>query len=848
MNNVKAQKSHSTYPFAQFSKDELFQKLNTSENGLDTKEAAIRLQKNGKNAIEKGKKKSAIRLLLAQFENWLMVSLLIAAGVSFFLGDRIDALVIIGLVFFSVILGFAQEYRAEKALEKLAEYISNKSKVRRNNEWIEEDSERLVIGDVVELRIGDVVPADIRLFEIDGFTTDESALTGESVPILKSINPSNGSEPQDLKNIAFMGTTVSEGIGKGVVVAAGSQTFFGQTAAILGEEEPETEFQKQTRTFSAFLFKVIFVMSIFVFLVNSALHKGVLNSFLFAVALAVGITPELLPAIITITLSQGALKIAKKKVIVKKLISTEGLGNIDTLCTDKTGTLTKGEFTLSGYQNFNKESDKNVLVKALMCISGGIKSDQFIATNPIDKALWHSSDAKQVKSDVAAYKILDENEFDFTRRRVSVLVQHHNEQLLIVKGSIESIAPICTGGHSHQNHILEQAHELENQGFRVIGIGEKKLHKEKSTSDDEKDIDFLGYLLFSDPIKDSAAKALQKLKDLGVNIKILSGDSAIVTAHVAAHVGFDLEKDKIVTGDELSKLTVAQFEKVVKETTLFARVTPDQKYRIVLSLNKENHIVGFLGDGINDAPAIKAADVGIAVDSGAMVAKEAADIILLRKDLQVLAEGIETGRKTFGNIMKYILNTISANYGNMITVSLSSLFLKFIPLLPSQILLNNFISDIPLFAVATDNVDGDFVRRPKRWNMGTIGSFMLYFGLLSSLFDLLLILPMVYLWHTSPPLFRTAWFIESSLSEMVVTFAIRTKLPFYKSMPSALLIALTVVSCGAVILLPMTIFGQTFFEFSSIPLYIWIWIACVVTTYFCAIEIAKHFFFRRFEL
>lgn len=333
-----------------------------------------------------------------------------------------------------------------------------------------------------------------------------------------------------------------------------------------------------------------------------------------------------------------------------------------------------------------------------------------------------------------------------------------------------------------------------------------------------------------------------------MNIKILSGDSAIVTAHVAKNVGFDIDKEKIVTGDELTKLTVSQFEQIVKETTLFARVTPEQKYRIVLSLNKENHIVGYLGDGINDAPALKTADVGIAVDSGAMVAKEAADIILLRKDLEVLAEGIETGRKTYGNIMKYILNTISANYGNMITVSLSSLFLKFIPLLPSQILLNNFISDIPLFAVATDNVDGDFVRKPKRWNMGTIGSFMLYFGLISSLFDLLLILPMVYLWHTPAPLFRTAWFIESSLSEMVVTFAIRTKLPFYKSMPSTLLIALTIVSSGAVILLPMTLFGKTFFEFSSIPPFIWIWIACVVVTYFCAIEIAKHIFFSKFEL
>lgn len=834
--------------FAESTPEELFAELQTSDEGLSHQEVLARLKEYGKNILEKGEKKTALKTLIAQAKDWLILTLVIASIISFALGDHLNALVILALVILSIILGFSQEYRAEKALESLASYISKKSRVKRDGEWAEVNSEELVVGDVVEMRIGDVVPADLRLIELDGLMANEAVLTGESLPIAKTTDEIKGYQPQQLKNMVFMGTAIAEGHGKGIVVATGSSTFMGKTASLLAIQPDESEFQKQTKQFSKFLFKIIFLMTLFVFLVNAGLNKGVLDSFLFALAIAVGVTPELLPAIITITLSQGALKIAKKKVIVKRLRSVEDLGNINTLCTDKTGTLTKGEFSLTDYQTVSGEKDESLILKAVLCVSGELIGDQTLTTNPIDRALWDSKEADTAKKKLKAYQLLDENEFDYSRRRMSVLVRDAECTSLIVKGSVESMVEVSRLTQAQKKQILDKTYDWEQHGHRVIGIGEKLLEKDDSSSHDEKEIEFLGFLLFSDPIKSSAQKLLERLRGLGVDIKVLSGDSAAVTEYVTNQVGFDIRAEDIKTGADLEGLSKKEFAKVVAETTVFARITPEQKYNIVKALNDADHVVGFLGDGVNDAPALKAADVGIAVDSGAMVAKEAADIILLRKDLMVLADGIEAGRHTFGNIMKYILNTISANYGNMFTVSLSSLFLKFIPLLPSQILLNNFISDIPLFAVATDNVDKDFVREPKKWNLRTIGHFMLYFGLISSVFDLAMILPMAFYWKVSPDVFRTAWFIESSLSEIIVTFSIRTRLPFYKSVPGRLLIIFSVLASFAILGLPLVGFGQSLFEFANLPSHIWLWTGSVVLGYFAVVEVTKHWFFKRFSI
>lgn len=825
--------------------------LNTSQKGLTTLEANKRLKKYGYNQIIKKEiLPPALNIFLAQFKNWLMLVLVFTAIVLFLLGEHFNSLIILSILIASVLFGFFQEYKAERISQELKKFISYRVMTKRDGKWKEINSKNLTIGDIVKLQIGDLVPADIRLIKIDELTANESSLTGESFPVNKTTKQikEDSNQPQKITNMVFMGTSIVEGYGIGVVVATGNNTFFGKTALYLEKTTRETEFQKEIRKFSSLIFRIFLTMTIFVFLINSLYGKGVINSFLFAVALGVGIAPELLPAIITVTLSQGALKMAHRKVIVKHLISVEDLGNVDTLCTDKTGTLTKGTLSLSKYLNAEGKEDKEVLIKALICTKNFVYGKNFSSISPIDQALWNDKKAEILKNELADYKPIDENEFDFKRRRMSVLVNYKKKNLLVVKGSPESILSITNLPPKQQEFFLQKAKTYEREGFRVIAVGETQLFKKISSKADEKNLALVGFLLFHDPIKPEAKKSLRLFQDLGVKIKILSGDSVEITKSIAKQVGINVNKEKILSGEELEFLPETTFEKYAWKYNLFARLTPEQKYKIVASLNKKGHVVGFLGDGINDAPALKAADVGIAVDTGAPVAKEAADIILLEKNLEILAAGIKWGRKTFGNIMKYIMNTISANFGNMFTVAISSLFLRFIPLLPKQILLTNLLSDIPLFAIATDRVDPQFTHRPKRWNTKMISNFMLYFGFISSFFDLILILPMAFLWKSSPEIFRTAWFIESSLSEMAITFVIRTKLPFYKSIPSKLLILTSLFSGGMVILLPILNVGQKLFDFVNLPLYLWAWLILVLVGYFILTEIIKHSFFKKFDL
>ncbi len=831
--------------------EQLLSILDTSNSGLSQTQADARLNRDGKNQItQRQTLPPALKIFLSQINNWLVITLIIVSVVSFLLGDRIDSLIVIFLILSSVALGFFQEYKAESALKKLKQYLTNKTAVKRDGNWQEIDSYQLVVGDIVRLEIGDIVPADIRLITAENLATNESVLTGESK--LANKQPSQlantNLQPHQLTNTVFMGTSIAAGYGEGVVVQTGSQTVFGKTVSFMEKTAPDTEFQKQIRNFSRFLFQIILIMTIFVFAVNSWLGKGVFDSLFFAVALAIGITPELLPAIITITLSQSALKLAQKKVVVKRLIAVEDLGNIDTLCIDKTGTLTQANFSLANFVDINGNQSQTVLVKGLICTDNFIYGKAFSDTSPIDQALWQSPIAKSLTQTIKSYHFLDENEFDFSRRRTSVLVQINSQNILIVKGSPSSVLAVSRLSPEELRTVTKMVKNYESNGFQVIAVAEKVLASDRSTAEDEKDLSFLGFLLFTDPVKPDAKKSLQQLQKLQVKIKIISGDSPIITCSVAKQVGLEVSEKDIVSGEVLARLSPAQLKQYAYQYNIFARVTPEQKYQIITALNQEGHIVGFLGDGINDAPALKAADVGIAVNSGATIAKETADIILLRKDLGIMAEGIETGRKTFANIIKYILNTISANFGNMVTVAISSLFLPFIPLLPKQILLNNLISDIPLLTIATDNVDHQLTKKPKRWNIKTIGRFMLYFGLVSTIFDLLLILPMVLIWQLPAAGFRTAWFIESSLSEMLVTFTIRTRLPFYRSFPGRLLLISTVLSGTVVILISLFPVGKQLFEFSRLPSYLWGWIGVVLCSYFVVSEVVKHLFFRRYEI
>jgi len=826
--------------------NQVFKKLGTSPKGLSTPQAQERLQNFGHNEIAKKEERPGWQIFFSQFKNSLVLVLIFAALISYFLGQHLEAGVIWVIVFLNSFLGFIQEFKAEKVIQQLKKYLTLKVRVLRNGEIVEIDVSQIVPGDLVLLKIGDLVPADIRLTKVNELAINESLLTGESLPVEKTATKISSEKflPQDLKNIAFAGTAVCGGEGQGIVIATGENTYFGKTAAYLKQTIPESDFQKSLKKFSNFLLKVILAMTSFIFAANFFLGKDIFESFLFALALAVGITPEVLPVVMTITLSSGALKMSKKKVVCKRLASVENLGNMDTLCCDKTGTLTEGKMILVDSVNPDGSKNENLIIFGLLCNS--IKEGKLILTeNPIDRAIWMSKESQKFIPQLKDYQLIDENPFGFERRRVSVVVQKEEKKIFLAKGAPESILSVCKPVSSE---IIQKITDFQENGYTVIALAQKDFFKNKTLPTDEKDLTLLGFLLFQDPPKKTVKESLKMFQKLKVNIKILSGDNPITTRKICQDVGLKISQEKIILGEQLEKMNEDDFKLTCQKCNVFARVTPEQKMKIVKSLNTEGHIVGFLGDGINDAPALKAADVGISVDSAAQIAKEAADIILLQKSLRVLATGIIEGRKTFGNITKYILNTISANWGNMFTVAFSSFFMNFIPLLPSQILLNNFVTDFPMVAISTDNVDEEFIKKPKRWNLRLIARFMIFFGLISSFYDWALILPLLLIFKIPTGLFRTAWFLESALSEIVSTFAIRSKFPFYQSSPSRFLVTTSAFSLALVLLAINSKMGLAIFGFEKLPPVILILIGTILVAYFFSLEFAKRSFFRKFSI
>ncbi len=838
--------------------DELFKQLSSSEKGLSQKEAAERLKTYGPNEIAKKGKKPWFRILIGQFANALVIVLIVATAIAFFLGETTDAIIIIAIVLINAILGFIQEFRAEKTVRALRKLITSNALILRNGKKIRIESKYLVPGDIIYLNIGDIVPADIRLIKLEELIIDEAALTGESAPVHKISAPvSEKNElPQDLKNMAFMGTHVLGGEGFGIIIDTGTKTVLGKTAKYLKEPETVSDFEKSISHFSGFLLKVILIMTFFIFVANALLNHGILESFLFALALAVGITPEALPIIITISLSKGAQKLGRAKVIVKKLASIEDLGNMDILCTDKTGTLTEGKITLENFFNTHNQIDDKVLIYSMLC-NDAVVTGKKIEGNIIDRAILESKFTGKVRKEFRRYKVIDHNEFDYERRRMSVVVKTpEGRRFLVVKGALESMQKISAKIEIDGEEIplnkkrldtyLEQINGYRKEGYSTISLGIKEWHSDKSTKEDENDVTLLGFLVFIDPPRESAHKHIKTLQKLKVAIKVLSGDDPLVTETICKKVGLTIEGNRIYTGEELDKMDEKEFIRVIEKYNVFSRIAPEHKYRIVKTLNTgENRTIAFMGDGINDAPAIKAADVGISVNNATDIAKEAADIILLQKNLKVVTDGIIEGRKIFSNITKYILNTVSANYGNMFTVASSSLFLKFIPLLPSQILLNNLITDTPMMAIATDNIDAEELKKPRKLDVKFIRRFMSFFGLLSTCFDLLTILPLIFLFQAGTPLFRTAWFFESAISEVAVTFAIRTSKPFYKSMPGKALLGMSIIVFIVLFLLVFTPIGAIF-EFVVLPAPILIFCLSVVALYCLSAEITKRYFFRKY--
>ncbi|MFH1521177.1 MAG: magnesium-translocating P-type ATPase [Candidatus Micrarchaeota archaeon] len=833
------------------SDEKLFSTLGSNNNGLSEKDVKEKLKKYGNNEIKTQDKKTAIKIFISQFQNPLIYILIIATIIAFLLGDNTEALIILAILFINAILGFVQEYRSEKALEELRKYISMTARIIRGGQTVELNTKEIVPGDIIFISIGDIVPADARLIGTNDLEINESVLSGESNPVHKESKIIDGENlaQYELSNMVFMGSTVIAGSGRAIVTATGKETYLGKSAKDMKAPEEGTDFEKSIKSFGSMLVKVIFVMTFFILIMNSILGHGILESMLFALAIAVGITPELLPIIITIGLSNGAMVLVKKHVAVKKLSAIEDLGNIDILCADKTGTLTENVVTLIRYLDAEGKDDEKVLLYSLLCNSAVVHHGK-VKGGTIDSAIWTYALSQFDMKKTEGYEKKDEIDFDYERKRMSVVFEYKKEWTMITKGAPECMLNVCSkvllNGEEkpiaqHFLKLKRMADDYNNEGFRVVGVAYKNVKSGKDyTLKDENKLVFIGYLILMDPPKKDAAMALEQFRRLGVTLYVLTGDSPIVTSHVCKQIGIE-DKNGIITGTEIAKMNLDELRKTVEMHNIYSRMAPADKLAVIKALRANGHIVGFIGDGVNDAPSLKAADVGISVNNGTDIAKEAASVVLLRKNLNVVAGGISEGRKTFSNIIKYIDSTISANFGNMFTLTIASVFLPFIPLLPSQILLNNLISDVPMLTVSTDNVDKDELKKPRRWDIGRMNRFMIFFGLISSIFDILTMIFIYFVLSADIALFRTVWFLESVLSEIFVIFILRTAKPFYRSKPSSLLIIASVVSAVIAIGIVFPPVAQ-YFEFAPVTPEIVGIVICIVIAYVMIVELAKRQF------
>jgi Mg2+-importing ATPase len=830
--------------------DELLPRLETSLNGLVSQEAERRLEVYGRNEIARKKKRAVIVEFLLHFRSPLIIILLIAGAISGILRELPNMIIIFSIVFLSVILDFYQESKASRATELLKEKVTTTATVLRDNVRSEVKLSEIVPGDIIYLSAGDITPADARVITAKDLFINQSALTGESFPVEKTPAPVKVKEVSitEWSNYLFMGTSIVSGTATAAVVKTGGSTEYGKIAKRLVEKAPETEFERGIRGFGFLIMQVTFLLVLFVFFINALYKRGVLESLLFAVALAVGLTPELLPMIITVNLSKGAIAMSKKGVIVKRLSSIVNFGSMNVLCTDKTGTLTENQIQLVLHVDMEGNTDEKVLLYSFFnsYYQTGLKS-------PLDEAIL-----KHKEIETKGFQKIDEVPFDFVRRRISIVTEYKRQRFLIAKGAPEEIIKVCSycevGGtvadltEEFQKKIEQKYYELSSEGFRVLGVSYKKLRKEKIvySVNDEYDLVFLGFVAFLDPPKETAKESLQLLGKAGIELKILTGDNELVTRKTCEELGFEVKG--VVSGSEIFEMHDDALARVVEEANVFARVTPAQKDRIINLLKSNGHVIGFLGDGINDAPSLKTSDVGVSVDNAVDVAKESADIILLKKDLKVLGEGVLEGRRTFGNTMKYVMMGVSSNFGNMFSVAGASLFLPFLPMLPIQILLNNLLYDFSQSTITTDNIDDEYVEKPKRWDISFIRRFMVSLGPVSSLFDFLTFFIMLLFFKVTPEhpeLFQTAWFLESLCTQTLVIFVIRTRrTPFYKSKPSRLLLLSSLAIVGFALIMPFTLIGDLF-DFVIPPPAFFAVLAMLLGAYLALAEVVKNWFYKR---
>jgi Mg2+-importing ATPase len=810
--------------------------------GLTSDEAASRLARFGPNDPAPVRRGALAVEILLLFLNPLVVILLVAALISAILGERIDAAIIVLIVFLSIIINFTQTFRSRRAIDRLREHVSLTATVLRDGSWQEIKRHEIVPGDIVRLSAGDLVPADAQLLEARDLYVQQAALTGESMPAEKNARPADKSSEgtPDAPDRIFLGTSVVSGTAIARISNTGPHTQFGAIAERLAERPQETEFERGLRHFGMLITRTVFFLVLFILVVRVAMHKDAFESFVFAVALAVGLTPEFLPMITSVTLARGAVRMAREQVIVKRLPAIQNFGTIDVFCSDKTGTLTTGVMSLHGsFDPFGQPSDRPLALGYLNSkFESGIRS-------PLDEALL-----RQPVPD-GDYAKRDEIPFDFNRRRLSIVVAHkddpNSEQLLITKGAPEGILDVCEWYESAgavaalddaQLAKIRAAYEnFFSQGFRVLAVAYRALrnHGEFSLAD-ESQLILAGFLAFSDPPIADAAESLAALRHDGVQVKILTGDHDLVARHVCERVG--LENPEIVLGDDLDRVSDPALGHIAEHTTVFARVSPMQKLRILSALKRRGHVVGYMGDGINDAPSLRAADVGISVPSAVDVARDAADIILLQPGLGILHRGILEGRRASGNVLKYLLMGTSSNFGNMFSMAAASVFLPFLPMLSTQILLNNFMYDAAQITIPTDHVDEAYLRSPRPWDMRLIRNFMIFIGPISSIYDFLTFYVMLHYFHAGEALFHTGWFVESLATQTLVLFVIRTMGNPLRSRPSGPLAFTTIAVVVIGILLPFSPLAALL-GFSRLPADFFAFLTGATLTYLLLVEIAK---------
>ncbi len=829
------------HDYSSVSVQELFNRLQSSGKGLTAEVANKRMQEQLKFYKSESRFKKEIKLLIRQFANPLVLLLVIAVILSAVLGQSADSMIILFILLTTGLLGFWQESNAGRAMEKLRSMIEMRHTVLRDGLQMQLTTHQIVTGDIILLNAGDIIPADCRIIESNELHVNESSLTGESFPVEKYEGITEGKLPIGKKyNCLWQGTNVISGAATAIAVQTGNQTIFGQMAHSV-VQTPETAFEKGIKHFGFFLLRITVILSLIILLSNLYFKKPFFDSVLFSLALAVGMAPELLPAIMTFAMSAGAKRMLKKKVIVKKLSCIFNFGEVNVLCTDKTGTITEGNVVVKNIVDVHGKTNDRIRLYAFL---NAVLQNGF--TNPIDEAII------SLNISTSGYEKINEVPYDFVRKRLSVAVQYKEQRFFVTKGAFKNILDVCGSFEIEcgKAQLLtdESRRDLENkfisysrEGYRVLGLSYKQRHAGKINRNDENEMTFLGFILLEDPLKEDALASILKLGELHIEVKIITGDNRFAALHAAQKIG--IEDPSILTGEEMNQLYPEALIVKARKTNIFAEIEPHQKELIIKALQKSNVTVAYVGDGINDVAAINAADIGISTNNAADIAREAADFVLLEKDLLVLADGIHEGRRSFVNSMKYIFITTGATFGNMFSIAGASLFLPFLPMLPKQILLTNLITDLPFLTIASDHVDEEQLKRPGKWNLKLIRNFMIFFGLHSSVFDFITFYVLYLYFRLSGPAFRTGWFLESAITELLILFIVRTKKFFIKSKPGRLLTITALMAFIITIYLPFSPFANML-GFSVAHSRQIIAIALILIAYMITAELLKIIFFR----